>query len=99
MLNWTPDFFKDSDKRGVAEDKGKGSAKPNVFDVLMNVQRSYDKLPPSRYAQGYIFNLDKQICTSNCYSFFIMCDKTIESNLYLFQGCHGKILILHIVVI
>nr|XP_022308033.1 uncharacterized protein LOC111114036 [Crassostrea virginica] len=38
----------DSDKRGVAEDKGKGSAKPNVFDVLMNVQKSYDKLPPSR---------------------------------------------------
>ena len=65
-----------------------GSAKPNVFDVLMNVQRSYDKLPPSRYAQGYIFNLDKQICTSNCYSFFIMCDNTILKN----TECNEKFL-------
>ena len=85
---YSHDFFKDSDKRGVAEDKGKGSAKPNVFDVLMNVQRSYDKLPPSRYAQGYILNLDKQICTSNCYSFFTMCDNTILKN----TECNEKFL-------
>ena len=45
---------------GVAEDKENGSDKPNVFGVLMNVQRSYNTQPPSSYTRGYILNLENE---------------------------------------
>lgn len=47
-------FF--NDKTEAAVEKGKESA--NVFDILMNVQKAYNKLPSSRKVQlGYELNV------------------------------------------